>query len=115
MSIFAYPSELLDAICSHIYDAGTPPAQSSLDPLVTTVVGVPVAQPSSSPQPHWPEPLVRRTLASLCLVNHTWFEAAKPWLWRRYVVSLPESSILFLPLPFILALKSVFRAHGSPS
>ncbi|XP_006459346.1 hypothetical protein AGABI2DRAFT_218464 [Agaricus bisporus var. bisporus H97] len=91
MSIFGYPSELLDAICSHIYDAGIPPAQSSLDPIITTAVGIPVAQPSSSPQPYWPEPLVRRTLASLCLVNHAWFEAAKPWLWRRLEVRLPRT------------------------
>jgi hypothetical protein len=26
---------------------------------------------------------VRRTLSCLCLVNHAWYEAAKPWLWRR--------------------------------
>lgn len=40
---------------------------------------------------HWPEPLVRKTLTNLCLVNHAWCEAARPWLWRRIEVRLPRS------------------------
>lgn len=40
---------------------------------------------------HWPEPLVRKALANLCLVNHAWYDAAKPWLWRRIEVRLPRS------------------------
>lgn len=78
-----YPSELLDVICSQIFVNGLPPVESSLDPIITTNSGVPTAYPSSTPQAYWPEPVVRCTLASLCLVNHAWYEAAKPWLWRR--------------------------------
>jgi hypothetical protein len=33
----------------------------------------------------------RRTLAQLCLVNHAWYEAAKPWLWYKVEVRLPRS------------------------
>ncbi|KXN91729.1 hypothetical protein AN958_12581 [Leucoagaricus sp. SymC.cos] len=86
-----YPSELLDAICSQIYAFGLPPLETSLDPVIAAASGVPTAYPSSAPQAFWPEPVVRRTLSSLCLVNHAWFEAAKPWLWRRVEVRLPRT------------------------
>ena len=77
------PPELLDAICSQIFFAGLPPTETSLDPLITTATSVPTAQPSSSPPAYWSEPLVRRTLSNLCLVSRAWYEAAKPWLWKR--------------------------------
>lgn len=96
MSIIAfsecnYPSELLDAICAQIYANGLPPVETSLDPVIVTANGAPTAYPSSAPQAYWPEPVVRRALASLCLVNHAWYEAAKPWLWRRVEVRLPRT------------------------
>ncbi|KAI6169138.1 hypothetical protein EDD17DRAFT_1525582 [Pisolithus thermaeus] len=86
-----YPSELLFIICSHIYAAGIPAVPSSLDPVALGDYGMPTALPSSMAPSHWPEPLVRKTLSSLCLVNHAWYEAAKPWLWRRIEVRLPRS------------------------
>lgn len=79
-----FPSELAYEICAHVYAACLLPDQPSLDPLVaTTDTRVPTAHPCSAPAGHWPEPATRRTLASLCLVNHTWYEAAKPWLWHK--------------------------------
>ena len=47
--------------------------------------------PSSLPQANWPEHTVRATLATLCLVNHAWYESAKPWLWQNIEVRLPRS------------------------
>ncbi|KAI6108228.1 hypothetical protein F5141DRAFT_1121707 [Pisolithus sp. B1] len=85
------PSELLFIICSHIYAAGIPAVPSSLDPVALGDYGMPTALPSSMAPSHWPEPLVRKTLNNLCLVNHAWYEAAKPWLWRRIEVRLPRS------------------------
>ncbi|KAK0235855.1 hypothetical protein EDD85DRAFT_838338 [Armillaria nabsnona] len=86
-----YPPELLFRICSHVYSACLPPINSSLDPLITTECGVPTSLPSSVPPGNWSEPITRRTLASLCLVNHDWYDAAKPWLWRKLEVRLPRS------------------------
>ncbi|KAF9450332.1 hypothetical protein P691DRAFT_701417 [Macrolepiota fuliginosa MF-IS2] len=88
---YNYPSELIDAICSQVYASGLPAVETSLDPLVAAVNGVPTAHPSSSPAAYWSESNVRRTLANLCLVNHAWYEAAKPWLWRRVEVRLPRT------------------------
>ncbi|KAL4064515.1 hypothetical protein V8B97DRAFT_1870180 [Scleroderma yunnanense] len=90
-SILQYPPELLFIICSHVYATGIPAATSSLDPVSLGEHGIPTALPSSMPPGHWPEPVVRKTLANLCLVNHAWYEAAKPWLWRRIEVRLPRS------------------------
>ncbi|KAJ3557109.1 hypothetical protein NP233_g11827 [Leucocoprinus birnbaumii] len=86
-----YPSELLEAICAQIYANGLPPDESSLDPVIAAADGVPTAYPSSAPQAYWPEPVVRRALASLCLVNHAWYEAAKPFLWKRVAIRLPRT------------------------
>ncbi|KAK7044239.1 hypothetical protein VNI00_007961 [Paramarasmius palmivorus] len=90
-----YPSELISRICSYVYAACLPPdpAQSSLDPLFVSEVnyGIPTSLPSSIPQSHWSEQASRHTLASLCLVNHTWYEAAKPWLWKKLEVRLPRT------------------------
>jgi len=90
-TVLQYPPELLFIICSHIYAAGVPAATSSLDPLPLDGHRIPTALPSSTPPGHWPEPVVRNTLSSLCLVNHAWYEAAKPWLWRRLEIRLPRS------------------------
>ncbi|KAF8071717.1 hypothetical protein FPV67DRAFT_1482419 [Lyophyllum atratum] len=86
-----YPSELLFAICAHVYSFCLHPADPSLDPLIHKDYGIPTAHPSSLPGSSWPEPLARRTLANLCLVNHAWYEAAKPWLWTKIEVRLPRS------------------------
>ncbi|KAF8992857.1 hypothetical protein BDQ17DRAFT_1432140 [Cyathus striatus] len=86
-----FPSELLSDICVYVYAAGLPPYVPSLDPLVTTDLRVPTALPSSSPAANWSELVARRTLANLCLVNHAWYDAAKPWLWRKLEVRLPRT------------------------
>ena len=82
-----YPPELLYTICAHVYASCLLPDDPSLDPLIVTDHRAPTAHPSSIPAGYWPEPVARRTLASLCLVNHAWFEAAKPWLWHKYAMS----------------------------
>lgn len=93
--VASYPQELLATICAHIFAAGspTPPESTSLDPLYLSDFDtqVPTKFPSSYPAANWSEPVSRRTLANLCLVNHAWYEAAKPWLWRRVEVRLPRS------------------------
>ncbi|KAF5371813.1 hypothetical protein D9615_009559 [Tricholomella constricta] len=86
-----YPPELLFVICAYVYSSCLHPAQPSLDPLIQKDYGVPTALPSSIPASNWPEPVARRTLANLCLVNHAWYEAAKPWLWTKVEVRLPRS------------------------
>ena len=79
-----YPPELLYAICAHVYASGLLPDEPPLDPLVIDGDhGAPTAHPTSYPPGYWPEPVARRTLANLCLVNHAWYEAAKPWLWHK--------------------------------
>lgn len=87
------PPELLSLICAHIYAAGLSPAATSLDPLISSEDVVPSGLPSSYPGAHWPEATVRKTLASASLVNHAWYEAAKPWLWKKVEVRLPRSWI----------------------
>ncbi|KAG6865717.1 hypothetical protein C0991_012363 [Blastosporella zonata] len=84
-----YPSELLDVICACVYSSCLQPAEPSLDPLIQKDYGAPTALPSSLPGGSWPEPVARQTLANLCLVNHAWYEAAKPWLWTKVEVRLP--------------------------
>ena len=87
-----FPPELLASICARIYAAGLPPPTSSLDPpLCSDTSGAPTGLPSSYPCASWPESTVRKTLASLCLVNKAWYEAAKPWLWRKVEIRLPRS------------------------
>jgi hypothetical protein len=95
-TINQHPPELLRIICAHIYSAGLPPPTSSLDPLVIGEYGAPTGLPSSLPPGNWPEPSVRKTLATLCLVNHSWYEAAKPWLWQKVEVRLPRSWLSFV-------------------
>ena len=95
-TIADFPQELLDAVCAHLYAAGLPAPCPTLDPLVPTDVGIPTSLPSSIPAGNWPEPLARRTLASLCLVNRAWNTAAKPWLWRRAEIRLPRSWLAFV-------------------
>ncbi|KAL5504152.1 hypothetical protein ACEPAH_8225 [Sanghuangporus vaninii] len=91
-----FPPELYDAICSAIYYAGNLPAQPSLDPVVLDDSLIPTDLPSSYPPSQWSEDMTRRTLAALCLVNHDWLEAAKPWLWRRIEVRLPQGWLAFV-------------------
>lgn len=91
MSFQMYPPELLYVICAHVYASCLLPDEPSLDPLIVTDHRAPTAHPSAVPAGYWPEPVARRTLASLCLVNHAWFEAAKPWLWHKLEVRLPRT------------------------
>ncbi|KAG5726553.1 hypothetical protein E4T56_gene4684 [Termitomyces sp. T112] len=84
-----YPSELQNVICTCIYSFCLQADVPSLDPLIQRDYGTPTALPSSLPGSSWPESVARRTLANLCLVNHTWYEAAKPWLWTKIEVRLP--------------------------
>ncbi|KAF8206513.1 hypothetical protein K438DRAFT_479679 [Mycena galopus ATCC 62051] len=86
-----YPQELLLAICAYIHSSCIPSPLPSLDPLVTETHGVPTSLPSSMPAASWPEPIARHTLAQLCLVNHAWYDAAKPWLWDKLEVRLPRT------------------------
>lgn len=91
LSIEDFPQELLEAICEHIFDAGTPSLNPSLDPLVGGARSAPTAFPNSFPPSSWTDHSVRKTLASLCVVNKAWHFAAKPRLWRRLEVRLPRS------------------------
>ncbi|KAG6816294.1 hypothetical protein H0H87_007177 [Tephrocybe sp. NHM501043] len=84
-----YPSELCDVICASVYSSCLQPSEPSLDPLIQKDYGAPTALPSSLPGSSWPEPVARQTLANLCLVNHVWYQAAKPWLWTKVEVRLP--------------------------
>ncbi|KAG2107090.1 hypothetical protein BD769DRAFT_136159 [Suillus cothurnatus] len=97
-AVLQYPPELLFTICEYIYAAGLPPSEyaSSLDPLAIGEFGTPTALPSSMPPPNWSEPEARKTLSRLCLVNHAWYEAAKPWLWHKIEVRLPRSWLALL-------------------
>ncbi|KZT41252.1 hypothetical protein SISSUDRAFT_350885 [Sistotremastrum suecicum HHB10207 ss-3] len=96
--VASYPPELLYAICSSVYSSALPAPRSSLDPLFVADYGAPTALPSSLPSGNWPEPLARQTLASLCLVNKAFYEAAKPWLWKRVEIRLPRSWLAFLEM-----------------
>ena len=87
-----FPPELLSVICAYVYASGLSPPIPSLDPqLCSDHPGIPIGLPSSFPSAYWPEAVVRRTLASLCQVNKAWYEAAKPWLWRKVEIRLPRS------------------------
>ncbi|KAF9649863.1 hypothetical protein BDM02DRAFT_3094049 [Thelephora ganbajun] len=88
--IYDCPQELLEAVCTHIFYAGIPSFTTSLDPLIGAP-NPPTALPNSFPAASWTDHTVRKTLASLCLVNKVWYDAAKPWLWRRLEVRLPRS------------------------
>jgi hypothetical protein len=85
------PPDIIASVCAHIYSFGLPAPYPSLDPLVISDSPLPAGLPSTYPPGNWPEPLSRRTLANLCLVNHAWCAAAKPWLWRRLHIRLPRS------------------------
>ncbi|KAF8753443.1 hypothetical protein RHS01_07130 [Rhizoctonia solani] len=88
----SYPAELYESVCAIIFELSLPPAYSSLDPLIQKEdPNSPVALPSAYPAAYWSEPIARRTLASLSLVNKSWREAAKPYLWRRIEIRLPRS------------------------
>ena len=89
-AVSCYPPELLSVICAYVYAAGQLPYQPSLDPLVASKDVIPVGLPSSYPPANWDDATVRHTLANLCLVNHAWYEAVKPFLWRQVEVRLPR-------------------------
>jgi hypothetical protein len=87
-----FPPDIIVAICAAVYNYGLPASPPSLDPLLCTDNhSIPTGLPSSLPPSNWPEPVVRRTLTSLCLVDHAWCAGAKPWLWRKVEVRLPHS------------------------
>ncbi|KAF8525836.1 hypothetical protein BU17DRAFT_40991 [Hysterangium stoloniferum] len=92
----SYSPDLLYAICSAVYHAALPPPVPSLDPMVSQSNSNPIALPSSYPPPNWPEPLARKTLHSLCLLNKAWHDAAKPWLYRKVEVRLPRNWLAFV-------------------
>lgn len=85
-----YPPELLSLICAYVYVASIPSRVSSLDPPYLLEGGVPTGLPSSYPPSCWSEPIARKTLVNLTLVNRAWSEAARPWLWRKIEVRLPR-------------------------
>ena len=91
-----YPPELLSLICAHVYESAIPSRVSCLDPLYLLEAGVPTGSPSSYPPANWQEPVARKTLASLMLVNRAWSEAAHPWLWRKIEVRLPRGWLSLL-------------------
>ncbi len=91
-----FPPELLFSICTAVFHAGVPAAVPSLDPVIVSSSDAPTALPSSQPPSQWPEVEARKTLSNLCLVNHAWYEAAKPWLWRKIEVRLPQTWLAFL-------------------
>ena len=95
-SVADFPPELLSCICAAVYYAAIPSPIPSLDPVVLDGSWPPSGLPSSHPPSHWTEPVARKTLSNLCLVNWAWFEAAKPWLWRRIEVRLPQSWMAFV-------------------
>lgn len=91
-----YPPELLSLICAYVYVASIPSRVSSLDPLCLIEAGIPTGLPSSYPPASWSEPVARRTLATLTLVNRAWSDAARPWLWRKIEVRLPRGWLSLL-------------------
>jgi hypothetical protein len=95
-SSLEYPQELLSLICAYVYAASIPSRVSSLDPHYFIEAGVPTDLPSSYPPDSWSEPVARRTLANLTLVNRPWSEAARPWLWRKIEVRLPRDWLSLL-------------------
>ncbi|KAF8841776.1 hypothetical protein BDN67DRAFT_1068223, partial [Paxillus ammoniavirescens] len=74
-AVWQYPPELLFAISAHVYVESLPASASTLDPITMGEYGM----------------TTRKTLANLCLVNRAWYDAAKPWLWRKIEVRLPRS------------------------
>jgi hypothetical protein len=87
---FDCPPEIIFAICAYVYSAGLPAPAPSLDPLILSDHGIPTGLPSAVPPGNWSERAALQSLANLCLVNHTWYGAAKPWLWRKIEIRLPR-------------------------
>jgi len=81
----------LGLCCAHIFDAGIPSFAPSLDPLLSGASHPPTAVLNLFSPTSWTDHSVRKTLASLCMANKLWYDAAKPWLWRRLEVRLPQS------------------------
>ena len=89
-SSLEYPPEILSLICAFIYVSSIPSRVSSLDPPCLPDGGVPTGLPSSYPPSSWSEPVARKSLVSLTLVNRAWSGAARPWLWHKVEVRLPR-------------------------
>jgi hypothetical protein len=91
--ISTFPPELLFNVAAVIFYAARPAEPISLDPPVQydDRFPPPTALPSTFPPPIWPETLARKTLASFCLVSKSFYSAAKPWLWRRVEIRLPQT------------------------
>ncbi|KIO34796.1 hypothetical protein M407DRAFT_3387 [Tulasnella calospora MUT 4182] len=96
MSMAHLPHEILSSVCAVAYEASLS-NDISLDPSFTPLTETtPTALPSSYPPSSWSELTTRRTLASLCLVNRAWFNAAKPYLWRHIEIRQPRSWLAFV-------------------
>lgn len=90
----AYPADVLEAIAAAVYAAALPSAVTSLDPLYLLAPSDSIPRtdsPSTYPTAYWPEPVSRKTLATLCLVSKDFREAARQWLWRRLEINAPRS------------------------
>lgn len=85
------PADILDAITAAVSNSATPHLCSSLDPIYLNTPNVQATSPACPTPLYWPEPVARKTLASLCLVNKDFRDAAKPWLWRRIQVKFPRN------------------------
>ncbi|KAG8998150.1 hypothetical protein FRB93_013832 [Tulasnella sp. JGI-2019a] len=90
------PHEVLQAICAVVSDASYHTDALSLDPIVDLDRVAPQALPSSYPAGNWSGPITRRTLNSLGLVSRSWYNAAKPFIWRHVEVRLPRTWLAFV-------------------
>ncbi|KAG8949419.1 hypothetical protein FRC00_008149, partial [Tulasnella sp. 408] len=96
MSMADLPHEILSSVCAVAYEVSLP-NDISLDPSFTPLTNsTPTALPSSYPPSSWSEATTRQTLASLCLVNRAWYNAAKPYLWRHIEIRQPRSWLAFV-------------------
>ncbi|KAG8832408.1 hypothetical protein FRC17_001389 [Serendipita sp. 399] len=89
-----YPVEVLDAICSAVFNAAEPPPVSSLDPVIhqqCLTLPSPTTFPTSYPPGSWPEPLSRLTLTNLSRVSKAFYKATRQYVWRRVEIHLPRT------------------------
>jgi hypothetical protein len=88
------PLELLSHVAAAVFWSAHNSSTRTLDPFVLDAQDG--AELTTSASYCWPEPTMRRTLASLCRVNHACAEATRPWLWRVVSVRLPRDWIALL-------------------
>ena len=88
-----YPPEVLEAIAYTVYHAAGPQLPSSLDPIFTpdTPTAPPTGLPSSWPPPNWAKAQSIMTLKNICTVSRAFYAAARPYIWRRAQIRLPQS------------------------